>query len=93
MGTAVQMQDVKARAAHIAHMAPGADVSIIGTWIWATFPGKPSDDIRAALKEAKFRWNARRHCWQWGHSKGVKSPKGREYLAAKYGEYTLTEDD
>ena len=37
---------------------------ICGLWLWVEFPGgKPSDDTRTLLKEAKFRWAPHKKKW------------------------------
>lgn len=43
----------------------------------AFFPGKPSDEVRAALKRAGFRWSPSNGCWQ--------SYRGERYSVALRG--------
>lgn len=44
---------------------------IVGQWVWIEFPGDPSADTKAFIKELGFRWNGYRKAWQ--HSCGVFS--------------------
>ena len=36
----------------------------VGVWIWAEFPGKPSEETREFLKAIGFHWNKTRLAWQ-----------------------------
>ena len=33
-------------------------------WVWYEFETKPSEEVRAQLKEAGFHWNQNRGVWQ-----------------------------
>jgi hypothetical protein len=48
---------------------------LVGQWVWAEFPHKPSDDTRAFLKGIGFRWNNERMAWQ--HACGVYRRQNR----------------
>jgi hypothetical protein len=37
---------------------------VVGLWIWAEFPAKPSQEEISLLKELGFRWNPKRKVWQ-----------------------------
>ena len=41
----------------------GADIAIVGQWVWATFTSKPSADILQTLKAKSFRWSKNRRAW------------------------------
>ena len=42
---------------------------LVGQWVWAEFPQKPSADTRHWLKQTGFHWNQQRGAWQ--HACGV----------------------
>lgn len=70
------------------------EVEIIGAWVWLTFSGKPSDEVRTMLKDAGFRWAKNRG--QWCHNCGVKARRARSYHPRdKYGSTRIkdTRDD
>lgn len=67
---------------------------VVYRWVWCQFPGKPSAEIRTALKAAGFRWNRRRsldgNCSIWQHNCGVRTAPARGYDPRdKYGETDL----
>jgi len=37
---------------------------LVGEWIWAEFPQKPSQEEIGFLKSLGFRWNPARRVWQ-----------------------------
>lgn len=47
-----------------------AYAKVVGSWLWVSFPEKPSQETRAFLKTRGYRWNAKRSAWQnsCGHS-------------------------
>jgi hypothetical protein len=62
----------------------GGEARIIGRWVWIKFSCRPSNELRAALKGAGFRWVKRRE--EWAHNCGI--PAGRQlpyHPAQKYG--------
>lgn len=61
---------------------PGARVTLVGAWVWVTFPSKPDDATRAALKEAGFHWNHKRQTWQ--HPCGIFRPHAPYDPRTKY---------
>ena len=67
---------------------------VVSRWVWCQFPGKPSAEIRTALKAAGFRWNRRRsldgNCSIWQHNCGVRTAPAHGYDPRdKYGETDL----
>lgn len=72
---------------------------IVGKWVWAIFPAKPSDEVRAKLKELGFRWNPKRsfagteESSVWQHSCGFRTRAARGYDPRdKYGERRIRAD-
>ena len=61
----------------------GADIELVGRWVWATFPNKPTARCRTFLKCVGFRWNKRRGCWQ--HSCGHRSTRSGADPRFHYG--------
>ena len=62
---------------------------IVGAWVWAEFPNKPSAEDRAVLKTLKFRWNPKRKAWQ--NSCGVYRKYNRRIdPRLKYGETAIS---
>ena len=45
----------------------GADIALIGTWIWITNTVKEQKEL---LKSAKCRWHSKRKCWYFTEQKG-----------------------
>ena len=53
----------------------GLTAELCGVWVWVSFEEKPSDDMRAKLKEAGFKWSPRRK--KWAHNCGVKTASSK----------------
>ena len=49
----------------------GADVRLVGRWIWTEFESRPSNRTRSFLRAIGFKWNSKRKLWQ--HCCGVRS--------------------
>lgn len=77
----------KARVAR----AVGAQVEIVGQWVWAQFESKPPVETRAALKEAGYHWNAKREVWQYAGVPSRYSPAMSQEIKAKYGVVAMEE--
>ncbi len=43
--------------------AVGGEVRQSGSWLWARFPSRPSDETRERMKAAGWRWSRRRSEW------------------------------
>lgn len=69
----------------------GADVELVGRWLWITFMGKPSDRCRRFLRCIGFKWNFRRGCWQ--HNCGIRSVRSGADPRLHYGSLSLNGDD
>ena len=69
----------------------GADIELVGRWIWITFMGKPSARCRTFLKCVGFRWNKRRGVWQ--HSCGVRSVRSAADPRLHYGSLPVSDLD
>ena len=82
-------QDLTAKA--LLAKSLGAEVEIVGVWVWAYFETKPSREVRTELKKEKFHWNAKRSCWQFAGSKSTGSPEHSSVVKAKYGAYKVEE--
>lgn len=63
--------------------------SIVGRWVWVTFPSKPSADTRDYLKAQGFVWNRKREAWQ--HCGGVPSHHSPGDPRFRYGEVPVEE--
>ncbi len=62
----------------------GFNAELCGVWVWVSFEEKPSDEVRAKLKEAGFKWSPRRE--KWAHNCGVKTASSKSGDPfAKYG--------
>lgn len=70
-------------------IANGFPASVVGRWVWVSFPEKPAPETIAILKEAGFRWAPRRLSWL--HPCGVFTGRGRGDPRAKYGEVPVSE--
>ena len=67
---------------------------VVGRWVWIRFEQKPSEETRALLKAAGFRWIHKRG--QWAHNCGYFCHHGHGNPRYKYGEMPVsafTEDD
>jgi len=86
------MRETEMRAKSAARDYPGADVEIIGAWVWLTFAGKPSKETRESLKSTGFRWVHKRG--QWAHDCGVKRKGFRlpYHPREKYGSVHVESD-
>jgi len=44
----------------------GADVYVVGKWVWVEFPKRPPQAILDAIGRdgIGYRWNRKRACWQ-----------------------------
>ena len=69
----------------------GADVELVGRWLWITFMGKPSGQCRTFLKCIGFRWNRRRGLWQ--HNCGRRSVRSGADPRLHYGSLPVNGDD
>ena len=68
----------------------GADIELVGRWLWITFMGKPSAQCRRFLSAVGFRWNKRRGLWQ--HSCGVRSVRSGADPRLHYGAIPVGDD-
>ena len=69
----------------------GADIELVGRWIWIVFMGKPSARCRTFLKCIGFRWNRRRGLWQ--HNCGRRSVRSGADPRLHYGSLRVNGDD
>ena len=53
----------------------GLKAELCGVWVWVSFDEKPSDEVRAMIKEAGFKWSPRRK--KWAHNCGVKTASSK----------------
>ena len=69
--------EVKAKVAEVTSFCVdnGLDAELVGVWVWVSFKEKPSDDMRAKIKEAGFKWSPRRK--KWAHNCGVKTASSK----------------
>ena len=70
----------------------GASVEIVGRWLWASFPVKPDDEVRSALKALHFHWNWKRGVWQFAGVPCRQSPASSFEIRSKYGAVALEEE-
>ncbi|OFW63761.1 MAG: hypothetical protein A2Z35_02880 [Actinobacteria bacterium RBG_19FT_COMBO_36_27] len=69
-------------------------VEIIGNWIWVTFAGKPSQEIRDCLKAQGAKWNERRHCWQIMNGYQSKPSKfSKPVIESRYGSMSIENEN
>lgn len=59
------------------------EAEVLGRWVWVEFPGKPSAEVRDALKVAGFRWAPKRQ--RWAHNCGYPCRHGIADPRTKYG--------
>ena len=69
----------------------GADVEIVGAWIWAHFDSKPPKETRIALLAAGYHWNFKRGVWQFAGVPCRHSVASTPEVKAKYGARELEE--
>lgn len=69
----------------------GAQVEIVGAWVWAEFPSKPPVAARELLKAEGFHWNQKREVWQFAGVPCRHSPAMTMEIKAKYGVHKLEE--
>lgn len=68
----------------------GLNAEVVGKWVWVYFDEKPSDEVRAEIKAAGFRWVPKRG--RWAHACGHRSRRnGRIDPRQKYGAVPVTE--
>jgi len=65
-------------------------VLLVGSWLWIEGTSKEDTDIRAALKEMKFKWHSKRLMWYWhawtpGKKRRYNSKASFESICATYG--------
>lgn len=63
----------------------GADVEIVGLWVWARFTQRPPVDTRKAMIAAGFHWNPKRKLWQFAGVPARHSDASDDELRQKYG--------
>jgi len=61
----------------------GADVELVGRWLWICFIDQPDAQCHRFLSSVGFRFNRRRQLWQ--HSCGVRSVRSGGDPRAHYG--------
>ena len=68
----------------------GAQVCIVGMWIWAKFPTKPAEEVRTALSTEGFHWSKSKGRWYFVGALST-SPRPHSYKAIveRYGEEEL----
>lgn len=72
------------RKLHAAGLLKGAQVDLVGAWLWITFKSKPPEETRAALGRIGFRYSKRRG--KWAHSCGVPAGSSNKVNPfVKYG--------
>lgn len=75
----------------------GADVAIVGQWVWAAFEAKPGAKIRQVLKDNHFRWSKKRGKWYFaGNLTERQQPKVQKPwvdIVDKYGMKLLELED
>ena len=64
-------------------LAAGAQIEVVGAWVWVSFPAKPEQSVRAEMSALGFRFNRRRMVWQ--HACGKRSRRSRRDPRATYG--------
>ena len=79
-----------AEKARIAQQA-GAQVEIVGSWVWAEFDRRPAFSMRQTLLQAGYHWNAKRQVWQFAGTPCRHSSASRPEIEAKYGVKVLEE--
>lgn len=91
-GTATMTVDtLKDRAREALEL--GAQVEIVGSWVWARFATKPDEGTRDQLKALDFHWNQKRKLWQWAGRPAAGSPLGSNALRAKYGAFDVNKEE
>ncbi len=80
------------RKAEVAKQAGASRVEIIGRWVWAWFTGVPSPQARQVLKDARYKWNAKRKVWQFAGVPCRYTKAGTFQIRAKYGSRVVTEE-
>lgn len=65
----------------------GADVKLVGLWLWASFSTKPSKETREKLKNSGWKYASRKQKWFFAGQPAARW-KGATYemIAAKHGE-------
>jgi len=71
----------------------GAEVSITGQWVWATFSSKPPQAILEELRSSKWIWCRTKGKWAYREVK-AHSHKAMpwDYITSKYGEEKLEDN-
>ncbi len=84
-----QLREVGSRA-----IAQGADVKIVGHWLWAKFSAKPAKSTIDAMKANGWKWSASKARWYFvGAINGNRFPKSYKYIRETYGEEELTQEN
>lgn len=73
---------IKAAARAARHL--GADVEIVGRWVWAKFKEKPRPEARITMTENGYRWNRKRSVWQFAAIPCRFSRASTQALREKY---------
>jgi hypothetical protein len=73
----------------------GAEVAVVGQWVWVTFPEKPSAEIRQILKDNHFRWSKNRNAWYFAGNLVERQQPKRSWadIVDKYGMKSLELED
>jgi len=69
----------------------GATCELVGNWVWAEFPSKPSPEVRETLKREGYHWNHKRGLWQFAGVPCRHSPASTVEIKTKYGAITMDE--
>jgi len=67
----------------------GAQVEIVGVWVWATFPARPPENVLAALHQLRCHWNRRRSLWQYAGRRAGRSSENSGTLRLRYGAHPV----
>ena len=68
----------------------GAEVRIVGMWVWAKFPRKPADEVRNALSSEGFHWSKSKGRWYFiGALSTSPRPHSYKAIVSRYGEEEL----
>lgn len=63
----------------LAQSFEGVDIELCGAWLWLTFNGKPSEEIRTAMKAHNFKWARKKAKWYFRPAEWKAANKGKTW--------------
>lgn len=93
--TTEQIEKVQ-NAMKIAKLLPEKPtIDLVGSWVWLSFSGKPSEGTRQIMKDNRFYWQKVKKMWYFSGHKKFKVKRTEDWIniVAKYGQKRVFEHE